>query len=82
MIIDIAIGVMLGLLFFIAALIVLAGLTAGIVKIKDAADEGEDDYPEERPVRRRIRPEQSRYEELQRLKRSAQERRPDHWRRK
>ena len=76
MIIQIAFGVLLGHLFLFLLIGIMAGVSFLISKLQD-------DEPEiEEIIRPRIRPERTRYEETQRLKQRASERRPDHWRQK
>lgn len=73
MIIKIAIGVMLGVLFLIVAFIVMAAIGAGIVHMQDKI---------EQPQRRnhaRIRPEAEHYKHMQEIKRKAKENHPEHW---
>lgn len=76
MIIQIAFGVLLGYLFLFLLIIIMAGVCYVIMKLQE--DEPDDDQI----IRPRIRPERTRYEETQELKRRASERRPDHWGRK
>ena len=73
MILQIAFGIVLGFLFIFLFIIIVAGFCYLIAKLQ------EDDEIEEiiRP-----RPERTRYEEMQHLKRRAKEDRPEHWRQK
>lgn len=73
MIINIALGVMLGVIFLIVAFVILAAIGAGIVHMQDKIQE---------PPRRihvRIRPEAENYKHMQELKRKAKENNPSHW---
>ena len=77
MILQIAFGIILGFLFIFLFIIIVAGFCYLIAKLQ------EDDEPEiEEIIRPRIRPERTRYEETQHLKRRAKEDRPEHWRQK
>ena len=73
MIIKIALGVMLGVLFLIIAFIVTAAIGAGIVHMQDRIEE------QPRRVRTRIRPEADSYKRMQEIKRKARENHPEHW---
>ena len=71
MIIQIAFGVLLGYLF----LFLLIGIIDGFVALMSKLDDQEE-------WAREPRPERTRYEEMQELKKRAKEDRPDHWRQK
>lgn len=73
MIIKIALGVMLGVLFLIIAFIVTAAIGAGIVHMQDRIEEPQ------RRVHTRIRPEADNYKRMQEIKRKAKENHPEHW---
>ena len=75
MILQIAFGIVLGFLFIFLFIVIIAGLCMLITKIQE-------DEPDEEVIRPRIRPERTRYEETQHLKKRAQEERPEHWRQK
>lgn len=75
MILQIAFGIVLGFLFIFLFIVIIAGFCMLITKLQ------EDDEIEE-IIRPRIRPERTRYEETQHLKKRAQEERPEHWRQK
>lgn len=71
MIIQIAFGVLLGYLF----LFLLIGIIDGFIALMSKLDDQEE-------WAREPRPERTRYEEMQELKKRAKEDRPDHWRQK
>ena len=73
MIIKIALGVMLGVLFLIIAFIIMAVIGAGIVHMQDRIEE-----PPCR-TRTRIRPEADSYKRMQEIKKKAKENHPEHW---
>ena len=73
MIIKIALGVMLGVLFLIIAFIITAAIGAGIVHMQDRIEEPP------KKVRVRIRPEADSYKRMQEIKRKAKENHPEHW---
>ena len=74
MIIQIAFGVLLGYLFIFLFIAIIAGFIALMARL---------DCREEEWVREpRLRPNSTRYEETQELKKRAKEDRPDHWRQK
>ena len=73
MIIKIALGVMLGVLFLIIAFIITAVIGAGIVHMQDRIEEPP------RRVKTRIRPEADSYKRMQEIKRKAKENNPEHW---
>ena len=76
MIIQIAFGIVLGFLFIFLFIVIIAGLCMLIAKLQ------EEDESDEEIRRPRLRPERTRYEEMQELKNRAKEDRPDHWRQK
>ena len=73
MIIRIALGVMLGVLFLIIAFIITAVIGAGIVHMQDRIEEPP------KKVGVRIRPEADSYKRMQEIKRKAKENHPEHW---
>ena len=73
MIIRIALGVMLGVLFLIIAFIVTAAIGAGIVHMQDKIQEPP------RRIHHRIRPEAENYKHMQALKARAKANNPSHW---
>lgn len=73
MIINIALGVMLGFVFLFGLIIVIAAASAAIMHIQDKVQEPE------RRIHVRIRPERDNYEHMQELKRKARESHPEHW---
>ena len=74
MVINIAFGVMLGFMFLGIAVVVICLISAVIIRAQDKIREIPD-----RPIRHRIRPERSKYEEMQRIKTKAKENNPEHW---
>jgi len=73
MIIRIALGVMLGVLFLIIAFIIMAAIGAGIVHMQDRIEEPP------KKARVRIRPEADSYKRMQELKQRARTQHPEHW---
>lgn len=73
MIIKIALGVMLGVLFLIIAFVVTVVIGAGIVHMQDRIEEPP------KKVRVRIRPEADNYKRMQELKEKARAQHPEHW---
>lgn len=73
MIIKIALGVMLGVLFLIIAFIIMAVIGAGIVHMQDQIEEPL------KKVRTRNRPEADNYKRMQELKEKARTQHPEHW---
>ena len=57
------------------------GIIAGFVALLSRLDDHEAEWINE-PRRQRLRPNSTRYEETQELKKRAKEDRPDHWRQK
>lgn len=76
MIIQIALGIVLGFIFLFVVVAFIAGGAFLITKIQESEPEIE------RIIRPRLRPEQTRYEEMQEMKRRAKKDSPEHWRQK
>lgn len=76
MILQIACGMLLGFLFLFLFIVIVAIISYAIASLQDDRTEIEE------IIRPRIRPERTRYEEMQHLKKRAKEDRPEHWRQK
>lgn len=74
MVINIAFGVLLGFMFLGIAVVVIALISAVIVRAQDKIREIPD-----KPVRHRIRPETDNYQRMQEIKNKAKEAHPEHW---
>lgn len=74
MIIKIALGIVLGVIFLLVAGILVLVLSCFIVRLQDNAKQ-----PEQK-IRVRIRPEKTKYDETQELVKRAKEIHPEHWR--
>lgn len=73
MIIKIALGVMLGVLFLITVIIIMAAIGASIAYMQNRIEEPP------KKVRTRIRPEADNYKRMQELKEKARTQHPEHW---
>ena len=74
MVINIAFGVLLGFMFLGITVVVIALISAVIVRAQDKIRELPD-----KPVRHRIRPEEDNYHRMQEIKDRAKEAHPEHW---
>ena len=72
MVINIALGVMLGFMFLGLAVVAICIVSAVIIRAQDQISHS-------KPIRHRTRPETDRYNEMQQMKARAKESHPEHW---